>query len=114
MRLPALWIALLVTVPHCPAADFLFRDAGRDAGLFPHVAGIAGHGVCWGDVDGDGWPDLYVGTFGGKPYDSKNNLFFRNVNGKFTLDDQKHLRIEGRANGGIFADLDNDGDLDLY
>ncbi len=93
---------------------FVFSDAGREAGLFPHVAGIAGHGVAWGDADGDGWPDLYVGTFGSKPYDSKTNQFFRNREGKFELDEQTQLRVVGRANGGVFADFDNDGDLDLY
>jgi hypothetical protein len=93
---------------------FAFRDAGDEAGLFPHVAKIAGHGVMWGDADGDGWPDLYVGTFGGHPYGSKPNLFFRNTKGKFQLDDQKGLQVLGRANGGVFADFDNDGDLDLY
>jgi hypothetical protein len=93
---------------------FTFRDVGDEAGLFPHVAKIAGHGVIWGDVDGDGWPDLYVGTFGGHPYGSKPNLFFRNTKGKFRLDDQKQLNVLGRGNGGVFADFDNDGDLDLY
>lgn len=92
---------------------FVFSDAGREAGLFPHVAGIAGHGVAWGDADGDGWPDLYVGTFGSKPYDSKTNQFFRNREGKFELDEQTQLRVVGRANGGVFADFDNDGDLDV-
>jgi enediyne biosynthesis protein E4 len=95
-------------------SPFHFRDVGDESGLFPAAAGIAGHGVIWGDADGDGWPDLYIGTFGGKPYDSKDNLFFRNVRGKFTLDPQKHLRLRGRGNGGVFADFDNDGDLDLY
>jgi hypothetical protein len=96
------------------APPFRFRDAGDEAGLFPHVAKIAGHGVGWGDADGDGWVDLYVGTFGGHPYGSKPNMFFRNAQGKFVLDDQEHLRVLGRANGALFADLDNDGDLDLY
>src|SRR4029453_8615439 len=73
-------------------APFVFRDAGDEAGLFPAVAKIAGHGVGWGDVDGDGWPDLYVGAFGGHPYDSKTNQLFRNDKGKFRLDDQPHLR----------------------
>lgn len=95
-------------------SPFAFRDAGDEAGLFPHVAGIAGHGVGWGDADGDGWPDLYVGAFGGHPYDSKPNQFFRNQKGKFVLDGQPQLRVLGRANGALFADLDNDGDLDLY
>jgi hypothetical protein len=93
---------------------FTFRDAGNEAGLFPDVAGIAGHGAGWGDVDSDGFPELYVGTFGGHPYGSKNNMFFRNLRGKFQLDGQQPLRILGRNNGAILADLDNDGDLDLY
>jgi hypothetical protein len=92
----------------------VFKDAGDEAGLFPAVAKIAGHGVAWGDVDGDGWADLYVGAFGGAPYGSKTNQFFRNVKGKFELDPQENLRVLGRANGGVFADFDNDGDLDLY
>src|SRR5688572_11207512 len=96
------------------APSFVFRDAAEEAGLWPHVAGIAGHGTGWGDVDGDGYPELYVGTFGGLPYGSKPHQFFRNVKGKFQLDAQKHLQIVGRASGAVFADLDNDGDLDLY
>ena len=106
-------IAFLAThaVPQQP---LVFKDAGDKAGLFPHVGKIAGHGVAWGDVDGDGWADLYVGAFGGAPYGSKPNQFFRNVLGKFELDPQVQLRVLGRANGGVFADLDNDGDLDLY
>lgn len=94
------------------ASDFLFRDAGDDAGLFPQLAGIQGHGAAWGDVDGDGFLDLYVGTFhkeGGKP-----NLFFRNLNGKFQPAGQESLRISSRTTGVVFADFDNDGDPDLY
>ena len=34
--------------------------------------------------------------------------------GKFRLDDQKPLQVLGRANGGLFADFDNKGRLDLY
>lgn len=91
---------------------FVFRDAGKETGLFPEVGGIYGHGVGWGDVDGDGWIDLYVGTFHKAGY--KPNMFFRNKNGKFILDNQQALRISSRATGIVFADLDNDGDLDLY
>ncbi len=97
-----------------PESFFTFKDAGDETGLFPHVGGIAGHGVAWGDVDGDGWPDLYVGTFGGHPYGSKPNQLFRNRQGRFELDPQPAMGILGRANGAAFVDLDNDGDLDLY
>lgn len=93
---------------------FLFRDVGEERGLFPALTGIAGHGAVWGDADGDGLPELYVGTFGGHPYGSKANQFFRNMGGRFTLDTQPALGVLGRANGGVFADFDNDGDLDLY
>lgn len=97
-----------------PASVFQFKDAGDEAGLYPAVAEIAGHGCGWGDANGDGWPDLYVGTFGGLPYKSKSNQFFVNRNGKFVKDDQPSLQITGRSNGAIFVDFDNDGDLDLY
>src|SRR5688572_24951824 len=62
-------------------SSFVFRDAGEEAGLFPHVGEIRGHGAGWGDVDGDGWIDLYVATF--HTSESKANLFFRNDKGKF-------------------------------
>ncbi len=96
------------------AADypFVFKDVVEDAGLFPRIAGIRGHGAAWGDADGDGWIDLYVGTFHGGG--SGPNLFFRNEKGKFRPDDQKALALPARATGTVFADLDNDGDLDLY
>jgi hypothetical protein len=91
---------------------FRFRDAGDEAGVFPALAGIRGHGAGWGDADGDGWADLFVGTFDSK--ESKPCLFFRNERGQFRHDDQTALRISGRVTGVVFADLDNDGDLDLY
>lgn len=99
-------------VPRAADSPFVFKDVGDDAGLFPHVAGIQGHGAAWGDADGDGWLDLYVGTFHGT--DSRANLFFRNDKGTFKLDDQKPLEIPARTTGIVFADLDNDGDVDLY
>jgi hypothetical protein len=93
---------------------FRFRDVGQEVGLFPAAGAIAGHGAGWGDIDGDGWPELYVGTFGGKAYNSKPNQLFRNAGGKFTLDRQPAVQIAARATGVVFVDLDNDGDLDLY
>jgi hypothetical protein len=99
-------------VVHAEDYPFVFRDVGSEAGLFPAVAGIQGHAAGWGDVDGDGWIDLYVGTF--DTATPIRNLFFRNHAGKFKLDEQETLRISSRASAALFADLDNDGDLDLY
>ncbi|CAN5637786.1 hypothetical protein BH11PLA2_BH11PLA2_17850 [soil metagenome] len=96
------------------AADypFVFKDVGDEAGLFPHVAGIRGHGVAWGDIDGDGWPSLYVGTFHNAG--SKPGMLLRNEKGKFHFDSQEHLRVSGIGSGALFVDLTNNGKLDLY
>src|SRR4051812_39809395 len=96
------------------AADypFVFKDAGEEAGIFPHLAGIRGHGAAWGDVDGSGYPSLFVATF--HTAGSKPSVFLRNEKGKFRLDDQEHLRTSGIGSGALFADLTNTGKLDLY
>lgn len=113
MRLAAIaTILCLAAIAGGAEPPFVFRDAGESAGIFPAAESIRGHGAAWGDVDGDGWLDLYVATFGGGQ--AKNNLLLRNVKGKFALDEQPQLRIATRATGTLLADLDNDGDLDLY
>lgn len=101
--------------PQLRGADqpFLFRDLTKPSGLLPGGKSMKGHSAGWGDVDGDGWVDLYVGGFHTRST-SISNRFFRNHKGKFTLDEQKALRISTRPTGSIFVDLDNDGDLDLY
>jgi hypothetical protein len=91
---------------------FVFTDTGASAGLFPDAANIWGHGAAWGDVDGDGWIDLYVATFhmpGSKP-----NLCFRNKQGKFVRDPQQAFAVSTRGTGVLFADFNNAGHLDLY
>jgi hypothetical protein len=113
--LPGVTLAIVLGIVDSARAQdypFVFRDVGDQAGLFPHVAGIKGHGAAWGDVDGDGWIDLYVATFYSPS--TKRNLLFRNHKGKFHLDDQEAPRLAQRATGVIFADLNNDGNLDLY
>jgi hypothetical protein len=94
------------------AAPFVFRDVGDETGLFPHVGGLRGHAAAWGDADGDGYPDLFVGTFADAG--SKTSLFVRNTKGKFTLDEQQALRLSSCASGAVFVDLGNRGKLDLY
>jgi len=91
---------------------FVFRDVGDEAGAFPHVAGIRGHGVAWGDIDGDGWPELFVSSF--HDAGSKPAMLLRNNKGKFRLDDQVHVRTSGMGSGALFVDLTNNGRLDLY
>lgn len=91
---------------------FVFKDVGNTTGLFPHVAGIRGHGVAWGDADGDGRPDLFVSSFHDKG--SKPGMLFRSTKSGFRLDGQKVLQTSGMGSGALFVDLNNDGRLDLY
>lgn len=91
---------------------FVFRDQAQEAGLFPALTGIEGHSAGWGDADGDGQIDLYVGTF--SRADGKANTLFKNLKGKFQVVEQPAVQIRGRSNSSLFVDLDDDGDLDLY
>lgn len=114
VRLAFVFFASFAAISLVTAADppLVFRDVATEAGILPAAAGIQGHSAGWGDVDGDGWLDLYVGTFG--RLDGKTNMLFRNQQGKFTVDPQPATALRGRSNSSLFVDLDDDGDLDLY
>lgn len=98
--------------PLPPPPGFRFRDVGEERGLFPALDGIQGHAAGWGDVDGDGMLDLYVGTFF-EP-NGKRNLLLRGGRERFQLDPQPAVALPTRSSGALLADWDNDGDLDLY
>lgn len=81
-----------------------------------------GHAAAWGDADGDGRPDLYIGAFAdrevpyGRPGAPIPNMLLLNRPEGFSLSPQKELRLDGlraRTSSAIFADLTGDGLLDL-
>src|SRR4051812_27860172 len=83
-----------------------FTDVTEAAGV--GVVGY-GQGVCVGDVDGDGRPDVYVSMLGG-------SRFFHN-RGDGTFEDRTkaaHLEQSGWGQSCTFLDYDGDGKLDLY
>src|SRR6202047_615469 len=89
--------------------DGSFTDVTERAGLANAGDGNYGMGVAVGDYDNDGYPDLYVTSYG------KNMLYHNNGDGTFTDVTAK----AGVAGGGWsvsagFFDYDNDGKLDLF
>jgi enediyne biosynthesis protein E4 len=72
-----------------------------------HMSG----GAAAGDFDRDGWLDLYVTRLDapGILYRNRGGAGFEDVTEAHGLDD-----APAGGNGAGFADLDNDGDLDLY
>ena len=69
-------------------------------------------GVAVSDIDNDGDQDIYLCSLNGK-----NKLLINNGEGYFRdVSDQKNRACEDlkRSNTAAFADVDNDGDLDLF
>jgi hypothetical protein len=117
-----------------PPHELEFVDVASDVGLdFRHgafrwgvsgdPAAMEGGGLCWVDYDGDGWLDLYVvnsyaeqevaqwKAAGGLP----RSALFHNEEGKFEdVGAGSGADVEIRGNGCVAADLDLDGDTDLY
>jgi hypothetical protein len=93
--------------------DGTFQDVTREAGLYKVLLGMSAN---FGDLDNDGFLDLYLGT--GDPDLSTviPNRMFRNAGGKYFQDVTTsggfgHIQ---KGHGIAFGDLDHDGDQDLY
>ena len=93
--------------------DGTFEDITRASGLA--APSYYGFGVISGDLDDDGWLDIYVAN------DSRPNFFFHNQgDGTFSeaaLMSGVALSQEGRQQAGMGVDLgdyDNDGWLDIF
>ncbi|MDQ6892438.1 MAG: CRTAC1 family protein [Acidobacteriota bacterium] len=88
-----------------------FTDVTERAGLLgPEGKGIAATGVAAGDVDGDGFPDLFVTDAFGPA-----RLFRNRGDGTFEeITQRSGISITGQMRSAAFADVDGDGDLDLF
>ena len=118
-------LGALVLIPpavSAPAQGIVFVDATHQAGLHGPLEGILGHGAAWGDLDGDGDLDLYVGGFADRPDGAyrpapgpvPNKLLRNRGDGTFEAVRGTPAEFFARTSGAVFADLDNNGTLELY
>ncbi len=90
--------------------DMQFTDVSEEAG----VASFKGcMGIGTGDIDGNGFPDLYLGT--GTPEDVlAPNVLLMNTGGAFVdVAEEAGAAWPGRTHGIVFADMDADQRTDL-
>ena len=105
--------------------DLLYINDGK--GGFSHAKsgpwtgnGGDGRSCAWGDLNADGWPDLYVVNFvvkeKGKRIKKHRNYLYLNVgDGLFKEQKTGVLVEEENASYGVsFVDYDYDKDLDIY
>jgi glycosyltransferase A (GT-A) superfamily protein (DUF2064 family) len=118
-----LLLPIMIYWPSPAFADTKFQNAVGTAGLSYQQADITAElldavgdlammsgGAAAGDFDGDGWMDLYVTRI------NLPNLLFRNK-GDGTFEEMgaaAGVDLLSATAGCIWADIDNDGDQDLY
>ena len=91
--------------------DMAFVNVAPDVG-----AAIGGGcmGVGTGDIDLNGYPDLYLGTGGPEAHMASDNLLLLNSGGQFQdVATQAGVAWKGRTHGIEFADMNQDGHMDL-
>lgn len=90
--------------------DGKFYDISEQAGIYGSVIGF-GLGVTVGDVNGDSWDDIYVSN----DFFERDYLYINNQNGGFDeVLTEKMNSISGASMGADMADINNDGNNDLF
>ncbi|PYV08854.1 MAG: hypothetical protein DMG07_24590, partial [Acidobacteria bacterium] len=93
--------------------DGTFTAVSRESGLNQSFGSMGGN---FGDLDNDGYPEIYLGNGGAEIGRMDPDALFYNHGGKsFTnLAFALGTAEVGKSHGVTFADYDGDGDLDVY
>jgi ASPIC and UnbV/FG-GAP-like repeat len=100
-----------------------FQQGAFRFGVTPDTPAMMGGGLCWLDYDNDGKLDLFVVNNYAESdlgrYDAEGGLprsaLFHNVGGRFVnVTDASGAGLAVRGQGCVAADLNGDGDTDVY
>ncbi len=94
--------------------NFQFEDITRKAGVGGKVGWKTGVSIA--DVNGDGWPDIYLCYSGPLEREQRTNELFIN-NGDLTFTEKgagMGVADSGYSTQAVFFDYDRDNDLDLF
>ncbi|MDN5199920.1 FG-GAP-like repeat-containing protein [Fulvivirgaceae bacterium BMA10] len=87
-----------------------FKDVSESAGILGNALGF-GLGVATGDLNNDGWIDIYVTN----DFTEPDYLYYNLGNGTFQESIAKYTKhISNFAMGADIADFNNDGNLDIF
>jgi enediyne biosynthesis protein E4 len=88
----------------------VFKDVSEAAGIYGSEIGF-GLGITVGDVNNDGWEDIYVSN----DFFERDYLYINNHDKTFSEQLEKQIKsISGASMGADMADIDNDGNTDLF
>lgn len=93
--------------------DGTFSNVSQEVGLVKKAFTM---GANFGDIDNDGYLDMYLGTGNPELESIVPNKLFKNIDGKKFVDVTAPARVGHLQKGHAisFADVDNDGDQDIY
>ncbi len=87
-----------------------FTDVSEEAGIYGSVIGF-GLGVTVGDINKDGWSDIYVSN----DFFERDYLYINNKDGTFKECLPEQMRsISGASMGADLADINNDSYPDIF
>jgi hypothetical protein len=87
-----------------------FTDVSEEAGIYGSIIGF-GLGVTVGDIDKDGWQDIYVSN----DFFERDYIYMNKGDGTFEENLEQQMRsISGASMGADMADINNDGFADIF
>ncbi len=90
--------------------DGFFHDVSKESGIYSSLIGF-GLGVTIGDINKDGYPDIYVSN----DFFEKDYLYINQKNGKFKEEiEQRMQHLSMASMGADMADINNDGYQEIF